>query len=227
MNSERAAFFDVDGTLTPANTWNLLLAHPRLGKRVKRRVLARVLPVWLLVKARLKDDADFRQMWVPAVAHHLAGWSRADLDALFEWVVNDQVAGQVRGDVHERLRRHVERGEQVVLVSGMYEGMVQAFARRLGAQGAVGSPLAFDGDRCAGPSGEPGCIGPHKLTYLRRYLREHDLSPDFGRSFAYADSFSDVPLLSSVGHAVAVYPDADLLAHARARQWEVLGASAG
>src|SRR5690606_17070383 len=178
---------------------------------------------WLAVKLRVKEETDFRQVWVRAVAHNFAGWSRSELDEVFTYVVNEQVADQLRGDVVERLRDHLDRGDHVVLVSGMYQGMVQAFARRLGAHGAVGSPLAFDGDTCVGPANEPGCIGPHKLVFLKRYLREKNLSPDFGRSFAYADSLSDLPLLSSVGFPVATYPERELLVYARNKKWEVLG----
>jgi phosphoserine phosphatase len=37
----------------------------------------------------------------------------------------------------------------------------------------------------------------------------------------YADSYSDVPMLSAVAHPVATYPDDQLRAYAQQRQWEI------
>jgi putative phosphoserine phosphatase/1-acylglycerol-3-phosphate O-acyltransferase len=42
---------------------------------------------------------------------------------------------------------------------------------------------------------------------------------DLGESYAYSDSFFDIPMLSKVGHPVAVNPDPRLLMYASARRW--------
>jgi phosphoserine phosphatase len=44
----------------------------------------------------------------------------------------------------------------------------------------------------------------------------------WSESYAYADSYTDLPLLERAGHAVAVYPDDELAAHARIRGWEIM-----
>ena len=44
---------------------------------------------------------------------------------------------------------------------------------------------------------------------------------DLSRCTAYSDSFNDVPMLTLVGHAVAVNPDTGLREQARASGWEV------
>ena len=43
---------------------------------------------------------------------------------------------------------------------------------------------------------------------------------------AYADSSHDLPLLQGVRRAVVVRPDDKLLAEAKARGWEIMGATA-
>ena len=45
---------------------------------------------------------------------------------------------------------------------------------------------------------------------------------DLTRSFAYADSHSDLPMLSTVGNAVAVSPDVPLMRAATANQWSIV-----
>ncbi len=223
MTGVRAAFFDVDGTLVPANTWATLLAYPRLGSAAKRQVMLRVLPVWLLGKLRLSDDDAFRQRWVRAVARLLRGWSRQETNALFDWVVTESMAGTIHTEVVARLRQHVERGDVVILASGMYAELVAAFARRLGAQAGVGSALVYDGDICTGQVTGPGCIGPHKLTFIKQYLQSNGLQPDWLAASAYADSYSDVPLLSAVGTPVATYPEPAMWEYATTKGWEIIG----
>ena len=61
-----------------------------------------------------------------------------------------------------------------------------------------------------------------KLQRVSEYLAEQNLKVDWESSFAYGDGGTDIPLLSEVGHPVAVCPDDLLLAHARARGWPVM-----
>ena len=44
---------------------------------------------------------------------------------------------------------------------------------------------------------------------------------DLSLCSAYSDSYNDLPMLSIVGEAVAINPDARLRAHARAAGWQV------
>ena len=55
---------------------------------------------------------------------------------------------------------------------------------------------------------------------MRRYAERHNI--DLDKSFAYADSGSDLPLLSLVGHPCAVNPDRSLRTTAKAYDWPIL-----
>ena len=45
---------------------------------------------------------------------------------------------------------------------------------------------------------------------------------DLGQCYAYSDSASDLPMLSAVGHPVAVNPDSKLERHAREHGWPIV-----
>ena len=45
---------------------------------------------------------------------------------------------------------------------------------------------------------------------------------DLASSYAYSDSYTDVPMLEAVGHPVVVNPDRVLARLARDREWETL-----
>nr|MDQ3610451.1 haloacid dehalogenase-like hydrolase [Actinomycetota bacterium] len=66
--------------------------------------------------------------------------------------------------------------------------------------------------------GEP-LHGPAKAEAVRALAEREGL--DLSRCTAYSDSCNDVPMLTTVGHAVAVNPDVPLREEARARGWDV------
>ena len=59
-----------------------------------------------------------------------------------------------------------------------------------------------------------------KLEAVRAWAERHDI--DMAESYAYSDSVYDTPLLSAVGHPVAVNPDPRMLVMALARRWPVV-----
>ena len=42
------------------------------------------------------------------------------------------------------------------------------------------------------------------------------------QSYAYTDSYTDLPLLERAGYPVAVYPDEGRAAHAQQHGWEII-----
>jgi phosphoserine phosphatase len=61
--------------------------------------------------------------------------------------------------------------------------------------------------------------GPAKAEAVTDLALKEGL--DLSRCSAYSDSINDVPMLSAVGHAVAVNPDSALRRVARERGWEI------
>ena len=63
-------------------------------------------------------------------------------------------------------------------------------------------------------------VGQGQARAVARWAADNGV--DLAESFAYSDSYYDLPLLSAVGHPVAVNPDPRLLAAAVLRRWPVL-----
>ncbi|MCC6617267.1 MAG: HAD-IB family hydrolase [Anaerolineae bacterium] len=217
--SNTFAFFDIDGTLITANVWRYFLGGPELAHK-KRMVYLNAMPMYAARRLKLIGEPRLRERWVVMMARLLAGWQRSQLEALMDRIVLEEMRETFRDDIADRVREHIARGDRVVLVSGMFAGFADRFAQLLGAEAGLGTRLAFDGDTCSGRIDGHGCAGEHKPQFVRDYAGDDALAT----AYAYADSYSDVPLLSSVAHPVATYPEADLLLLARARGWEVIGA---
>ena len=62
--------------------------------------------------------------------------------------------------------------------------------------------------------------GPFKAEAMRELADSVGL--DLEESWAYSDSYTDLPMLEAVGHPVVVNPDRVLAKVARERSWEVM-----
>jgi phosphoserine phosphatase len=62
-------------------------------------------------------------------------------------------------------------------------------------------------------------FGQAKAVITRQMAEKYEI--DLRKSYGYANSFSDVPFLDTVGHAIAVNPDNRLARHAEQHGWEI------
>jgi HAD superfamily hydrolase (TIGR01490 family) len=221
-----AAFFDFDGTLYRGHIWQDLARHHRAAGRHRfwlAAYVARNMIRWPLYKLGLLSQTAFYGAWGETMSWLVRGWTVDEGLALFEQMADEQITPNLRPEILARLREHRSAGHLVALVSGTFAPWLQIVARRLQVQHAIGTPLEVRDGHYTGRIEKPLCQGPGKPIRVQAYLSKHDLAVDWAASFCYADSGTDLALLSRVGHPVAVYPDAALLAYAQAHDWPVLG----
>ena len=61
--------------------------------------------------------------------------------------------------------------------------------------------------------------GPYKAVAMERLAEEHGFL--LSESYAYSDSYTDLPMLEAVGHPVVVNPDRVLAKLAKERGWQI------
>ncbi len=223
--SSIAAVFDLDGTLYTGHIAKAYGVHHRT-QRVKRlqhlAYLAVHIPIWWLVKTGLASELAMRRIWAQNMGWMVCGWRPEEADKAFIWIAENYVRPLVKQDVLARAHAHRDQGHRTILVSGTSTPLLEAIARELGIDEAVGTPLVVKRGRYNGASERPVCQGPGKVARL-----EYHIGPDSGidweQSYAYADSILDLPMLEKVGTPVAVYPDDPLRRHARLHGWEIFG----
>ena len=111
-------------------------------------------------------------------------------------------------------------GHEVVLVSGALDFLMERLAKHLGATGHISNRLEIKDGYATGKLLRPIVAGPEKARLVREWAR--DRGHDLGDCFAYSDSYSDVPMLSVVGHPCVVNPDLRLHKLARTYAWPVI-----
>jgi HAD superfamily phosphoserine phosphatase-like hydrolase len=215
---------DMDGTLTTAETWRGVLAwvtehHP---SPAARRFVTVRLPLIALAKLGAYDKEAFRARWIRDEARLLAGVTAEGLVAMGEWVVERHLwparreAAIEAVDAATRAARAQEPGSVLLLATGGYQQVGDAFARRIGADAALGTPLEIRQGAATGNLAAPTQSGTQKAAAVRARAAGGDVVAAFG------DTAADVPLLEMAGRAVAVAPDAALRRTAVTRGWEIL-----
>ncbi len=214
-----ASYFDVDGTLVRTN-----LVHPTLFYLLHQATPARTLgavarALWSaprLAAAELRDRRFFNE----ALFELYAGISEDRLLLLADDAFDKVLRPAIFPAARDLVARSKAEGHEVVIVSGALDFLMTRLARELGADDVIANRLEFSRGIATGRMIPPVVAGPTKAVLVREHARArgHDLD----RCFAYSDSYSDVPMLSVVGNAAAVNPDAALARLARAHRWPVI-----
>lgn len=218
-----AAIFDLDGTLYSGHLTLGLVRHHRTHK-VNRLPLcfymATHMTMWPFWRIGLIPEEKSRDIWASHMGWTVWGWTPQQMTTAADWIARQYVAPRLCPEVLTRLRTHQEAGQRVILVSGAPAPLLAGIGRQLGVEETVGTPLVLKNGRYTGSCRRPVCQGRGKVTRLEAYLGQDAIRWD--KSYAYADSKTDLPLLERVGHPVAVNPDEILAAHARQRGWEII-----
>ena len=212
------AIFDLDGTIMSTNVVEQYL-WARLPGLTPARQLAEVGQVARRLPSYLWAERRDRGTFLRAVYRRYRG---ADLAAL-ERFVDDRMAPHILSrlspEAVRRIREHRAAGHLTVLITGVVRPLTRPLEPLFDV--VVAADLATDDEgRCTGFLTGPPLVGESRAAWLQHYAKQSGL--DLGASFAYADSHSDLPMLSTVGHPVAVSPDVPLMRAAGAKQWSVV-----
>ena len=218
------AVFDLDGTLYTGHIGRGI-AENHQTHRTKRFLLYLYLsthyPLWFLQKTGLVSDETGRSIWARDMGWLVRGWRPEEASAAFQWITVHYVIPRLRPDVIARLKSHQQSGHRLLLLSGTPTPLLTTIGHHLGIDEAVGTPLRIRNGRYTGGSEPPVCQGMNKVFRLERYLEETE-KIHWTESWAYADSYSDLPVLQRVGNPVAVYPDDPLASRAKELGWEII-----
>lgn len=214
-----AAFFDVDNTLVQGSS----LVH--FGRGLAARKYFQYSEVWKFIYAQAKfqltgreNSEDVAEGRRKALAF-IEGRATAELTALGEEIYDEIIADKIWPGTRALAQTHLDAGQQVWLVTATPYELAEIIAKRLGLTGALGTVAeSVDGVFTGRLVGDilHGLGKAHAVRTLA--IRE---GLNLKRCAAYSDSFNDVPMLSLVGNAVAINPDADLRELAREKGWEI------
>jgi HAD superfamily hydrolase (TIGR01490 family) len=214
-----ASFFDVDGTLVRTN-----LLHPTVFYLANQNNPLRSLGVLAraalggprMALAEMLDRRRFNELLFAAYE----GMSRDRLYILADEAFDTVLKRAIYPGARDLVQRCRAQGHEVILVSGALDFLMERLAAHLGATGHISNRLEIKDNYATGKLLRPIVAGPEKARLVREWAKAK--GEDLGECFAYSDSYSDVPMLSVVGHPAAVNPDYRLAQLAAAHGWPVL-----
>lgn len=218
---------DMDGTLSTVETWRGVHAWIRANhpSSAARRFVLTQMPFILLARSGVYDGEAFRARWQDKHARLLLGVTEDGLRELAAWVVEKhlwpgrRVAAIRALDSAIADARAADPRTVVVLASGAYLPIAEAFAARVGADIAVGTPLEMRSGAATGRLAGPVQTGPLKARAVRERIGEASVLVAFG------DTAADIPMLELARRPVAVAPDGGLRRVAVERGWDLLEGS--
>jgi HAD superfamily hydrolase (TIGR01490 family) len=214
-----ASYFDVDGTLVTTN-----LVHPTLFYMLNQKTpflsaaklgLALVKAPWMVL-AEMRDRRLFNEMLFTSYE----GFSEDRLLALAEEAFEKVIKPAIYPGARDLVKTSLEKGHDVILVSGALDFLMDRLSEHLGATGVIANRLEIKDRFATGKLLRPVVAGPEKARLVREDARARGHNLD--DCFAYSDSYSDVPMLSVVGHPAAVNPDRRLSLLAQAYHWPII-----
>jgi len=215
----RAAFYDLDGTLTDLNLLHATIFFvsnlAQWGGRLNYLFgLIGRLP--RIAMAELRD----RHLLNVTLFESFKGISRDRLELLGEEYCDRYLMPHIYPQAIEMIERNREIGLEPVLVSGSPDFIVGPLARRLNIESFAANRLSYFRNQSTGRLQDPVMAGHEKTAWCADYAAERGI--DLGACWGYADSHYDLPFLTALGHPVAVNPDRRLEASARSRQWPIV-----
>ena len=107
-----------------------------------------------------------------------------------------------------------------MVVSAALDPVVRSLCSHLGVEEWYGAPCEVGEGRYTGRLSGPTPYGGLKAEVAAEVMQRRGVGPD--ACWAYADHTTDLELLRSVGHAVAVNPKPGLAQAAREAGWAIL-----
>ena len=217
--SSEAAFFDLDKTLMAGSSG---MEFARIARR--RGLISRMqILKWGRdhMRYRLKGATDEETAQVMQVAKEtLANVTASEISRMWPEVLAG-ILPRVYPEMLAEVYRHQDAGRKTYIVSAAGSDMVSSLATVLGMDGGIGTRYVVNEDGVfTGDLDGPFVYGPGKVPAMERIAEQNGI--DLAESWAYSDSASDLPMLRAVGNAVAVNPDAPLLAAAKEGGWQVM-----
>jgi HAD superfamily hydrolase (TIGR01490 family) len=212
-----AAFFDLDKTVI-AKSSTLAFGKPFYkGGLVNRRAVLKssfAQFVYLLQGAD-EDSMDKMRDYLKALC---AGWSVQQVHDIVAETLYELIDPLVYAEALELFAEHRSAGREVILVSSSGEEIVGPIGEMLGVDRVIATRMVVEDGHYTGDI-DFYAYGAGKELAIKELAAKRGW--DLEECFAYSDSVTDVPMLSAVGHPVAVNPDKALKKLAAESDWPV------
>jgi HAD superfamily hydrolase (TIGR01490 family) len=213
-----AAFFDVDNTILRGSSSFLFGKSAFERKFFSRKDFWRFAWHQFLFIWKGENNTKLSALKDRALAL-VEGQLVSDLQILVDEVYDKHIKLKLWPETVRLAKDHIKQGREVWLVTAAPQELGDVIAHELGLTGAIGTKVERKNGILTGKLVGKPIHGPQKRKAILALAKERNLS--LKRSYAYSDSQNDLPMLTAVGHPVAVNPDKILTRYAKAADWPI------
>ena len=218
----KVAIFDFDGTLYKNETFSLLMnhlkEHPEYGSRYNRFYRSILVP-YIGYKIRIYPESKMKIQMMQRYLRTFAGLTENELTDYFAEIAN-QMNEYYNQKVVAKLHEHAANNVYIMIVSGAFTPLLQEVAKDFPVDKIIGTDVPLINGSLDMHKNIDHVQAERKTELIYKALQEKEVN--WENSFAYGDSFSDLPVLELVGNPVAVCPDEKLRETAVKNKWEII-----
>lgn len=215
--STPAAFFDLDRTLLRGASGPVLTGALRAAGVLNDRAIPGENLVYRLFDAIGENRPSM--LLARQGARFSRGQKRADVQRAGEMAA-ELLVPLVCAYASPIIESHRHEGRPVVLATTSPYDLVKPFADQIGLDDVIATRYGTDADGFYDGTIDGHFVwGPGKLAAVEEWSEANGI--DLEASWAYSDSFFDLPLLEKVEHPTVVNPDPRMFVMATLRRWPI------
>jgi HAD superfamily hydrolase (TIGR01490 family) len=215
----RLAFYDFDGTLVSGNVVRRYAFFAR-NHPSKLKAVLKFSKLVASVPLLMGLDLYSRRVFNEYFYREYRGMQRDWLLDLGERLFREEIRPSIYPGSKELVEADRRQGFRPVLLTGELDFALAEVARYFSFDAVISNALVYEKGAATGAVAAPLIAEQEKVKAIRRLCRQCDAEP--AQCKAYSDSFSDTPMLESVGIPVAVNPDRRLRRIAQKRGWPIV-----
>lgn len=219
----KLAIFDFDGTLFPNDTLPFLLKQWRRLNYSKTKYIVTyisLISLYIKYKSGIKSKFSREQMKLIAVEKFNKIFDNMTEEEFNEYFYkcSKELEGLLNKSIVSEVKDANSNGYHTVLLSGSYDHLLKYIGDFLSIDTVIGTKVHFNKNIYDSSKQLEIISGELKLKKIHEAFE----FVDWEASCAYADSYSDIHILESVGQPIAVNPDTKLKTVAIEQHWRII-----
>jgi HAD superfamily hydrolase (TIGR01490 family) len=212
----KIVFFDVDNVLVKGQTQKLLLNFLFKKRKIGCLFFLKLCLWFLLYKFNLvKDTTKIRRESFKLMKN----WDEEETKKLFKEFFDREIRPHIFPQSIKLIKTYIKQGCEVVLTSSSIFEIVDELKKYLFLKFTISTKLEIIDGKYTGRVLGKIPYGENKVTAVKNFLNNNGFVLE--KSYAYADHYSDLPLLDTVTNPVVINPDRRLRKIAKERKWNI------
>lgn len=181
------AFFDFDGTITVKDSMIHFISYA-VGYRKFLAGFILLSPILIAYKLKLIPNWKAKEI---VLSYFFNGWEISQFEEIATRYSKEELPKIIRKTSWEKIERHKDQGDTVVVVTASIETWVKGWSKDHGLE-LIATKLEVKDDKLTGRLSGKNCYGTEKVNWIRE---KYNLK-EFEEIYVYGDSSGDKEMLA-------------------------------